>query len=111
MKPFVPVLAWLLAASAAGAQSLDAPMPIYGASVDAAGLTVHVPASACRRRSDFTVAVLKREPQPMVLVAIKRSQVCGPTGPGHTDLIFSFEELGLKPGESFVLGNPLTAEP
>jgi hypothetical protein len=111
MKPSIPFAVWLLAASGAAAQGLAAPMSVYGASVNAAGVTVRVPANACRGRSDFTVAVLKRDPEPMVLVAPKRPQACGPVQAGHTDLVYSLEELGLKLGESFVLGNPLTVEP
>ncbi len=86
-------------------------MPVYGVTVSVAGVTVRVPASACTRKSDFTAAVLRREPQSMVLFAPRHAQGCGAAGPGHVDLIYGLEELGLKPGEGFILGNPLAAEP
>ncbi len=86
-------------------------MPVYGLMVNAAGVTVRVPASACVHKSDFTVAVLKRDPQSMVLFTPKRPQGCGPVGPGHTDLTYALDDLGLKPGDSFILANPLAAEP
>ncbi len=86
-------------------------MPVYAVSVTAAGVTVRVAATACIRKSDFTAAVLRREPQSMVLFAPRHARTCGAAGPGHIDLTYSLEELGLKPGDGFILGNPLAAEP
>jgi hypothetical protein len=107
------VIAAMLAMTAgpALAQAPQGLMPLYGVTVSAAGVTVRVPASACLHKSDFTVAVLKREPQSMVLFTPKRPQGCGLVGPGHTDLTYALDDLGLKPGEGFILGNPLAAEP
>jgi hypothetical protein len=105
------VLAALLAVTAGPVQAQQGLMPIYGVTVSAAGVTVRVPASACVRKSDFTVAVLRRDPQSMVLFTPKRPQGCGPVGPGHTDLTYALNDLGLKSGESFILANPLAVEP
>jgi hypothetical protein len=93
------------------AQAPAAPMPIYGVSVTSSAVVVRVPATACVRKSDFEVAVLKRTPQSLVLFSPKHPQSCGAVGPGHTDLTYGLDELGVKPGEGFVLGNPLAAEP
>ncbi len=93
------------------AQTPQTLMSVYAVSVAANEVTVRAPASACRRKSDFTAAVLRREPQSMVLFAPKHAQSCGAATPGHVDLTYSLEELGLKPGEAFILGNPLVAEP
>ena len=38
-------------------------------------------------------------------------QTCGPVGPGHVELSYGLDEFGLKPGEAFILANPLAAEP
>lgn len=112
MKASVALAAWVVATSAPTlAQAPQTVMPVYGISVSAGRVTVRVPANACRVKSDFTVAVLRQDPQSMVLFAPKRAQACGPAIPGHTDLTYGLEELGLKPGEGFVLGNPLAAEP
>ena len=100
-----------LTAGPALAQAPQSLAAIYGVKVGAAGVTVRVPLSACAHKSDFTVAVLKRDPQSMVLFAPKRPQACGPARPGHIDLTYGLDELGLKPGESFILANPLAAEP
>ena len=107
------VSATLLAMSAGPvlAQAPQSLMPVYGVTVSAAGVMVRVPFSACVHKSDFTVAVLRRDPQSMVLFTPKRPHACVPTGPGHTDLSFGLDELGLKSGEAFILANPLAAEP
>jgi hypothetical protein len=112
MKALASVAALLAAtAESALAQAPQSLMPVYGITVTASGVTVRVPAGACARKSDFTVAVLKRDPQSMVLLAPKRPQGCGPVGPGHVELNYGLDEFGLKPGEAFVLANPLAAEP
>ncbi len=102
---------FVMSAGSALAQPPASLMPVYGVSVTSDGVTVRIPANACGRKSDFEVAVLKRAPQSMVLLSPKHAQRCGQAGPGHVELTYSLDELGLKPGESFVLGNPLTAEP
>jgi hypothetical protein len=100
---------------ALAAPALAQPAPpiqaLYGVTVSGAGVTVRAPAGGCMKKSDFTAAVLKQQPQSMVLFAQKRPAACGPIQPGHADLVYSFDELGLKPGESFILANPLVAEP
>lgn len=112
MKASAVCVAWLVMIVApALAQTPQVVMPVYGVSVTATGVTVRVPASACIHKSDFTAAVLRREPLSMVLFAPRHAQTCGAATLGHADLIYRLEELGLKPGEGFILGNPLTAEP
>ena len=63
------LIAALFAATAGSAlaQAPQSLMPVYGITVSASGVTVRVPTGACARKSDFTVAVLKRDPQSMVL--------------------------------------------
>ncbi len=102
---------FVMSAGSAVAQAPASLMPVYGVSVTSSGVTVRIPANACVRKSDFEVAVLKRAPQSMVLLSPKHAQRCGPAGPGHAELSYGLDELGLKPGETFVLGNPLTAQP
>jgi hypothetical protein len=86
------------------------PMALYGVIVGAASVTFRAPMSACAARSDYTVAVLKRDPQDMLLLSPRRHGQCPPSGAGHIDLTYGFEDLGLKPGQPFVLGNALTSE-
>lgn len=112
MKASAACVVWLVITSApAMAQAPQTVMLVYGVRVTATGVTVRVPASACIHKSDFTAAVLRREPQSMVLLAPRHAQTCGAAAPGHVDLTYSLDELGLKPGEAFILGNPLAAEP
>ena len=74
-------------------------------------MTVRAPNSACTHKSDFTAAISKFQPQTLVLFQPKHPEHCGPIATGHADIVYRWDELGLKPGESFVLGNPLVAEP
>jgi|GEM_PF-5107573 hypothetical protein len=112
----VLLAAGLLLAAPALAQAPQAsqgqsPMMLYGVTAGPAGVTFRAPMSACRQRGDFTIAVLEREPQALVLLAPRRQGACMPAGVGHLDLTYALTDLGLKPGDSFVLGNPLTPEP
>jgi hypothetical protein len=99
--------AWAVLAAGLAAPPL---MPVYAVSVTASDVVLHVPAGACGR-GDFTVAVLKRQPEPMLLIAPKSGRACGPPGPGHVELSYRLADLGLGPAEGFVLANPLAAEP
>ena len=109
--PFVALL--LLTAPPALAQAPPAgePMALYGVSVGPQGVTFRAPMSACHDRIDFTLAVLKRAPEAVVLLSPRRAGMCAPAGAGHVEVTYGFEDLGLKPDEPFTLGNPLIAEP
>jgi hypothetical protein len=82
--------------------------PLRGVSVGKAGVTVTV-AGGCTRKSDLTVAVGKDPPRPLVLIARKRLDACQ-SAPGSVEIVYSFEELGLRPGQPFTLANPLTGD-
>jgi hypothetical protein len=112
MKRLAVIAGWLLVASPpALSQPSDAPMALYGVTAGPAGVTFRAPMSVCAVRADYTVAVLKRDPQPMLLLSPRRAGQCPASGPGHIDLTYSFEDLGLSPGQPFVLGNPIVGGP
>jgi hypothetical protein len=112
MRSVAVIASVLLAAPAlASGQTPDGPMTLYGVTTDPAGVTFRAPMSRCAMRADYTVAVLKRDAAPMLLISPRRSGQCPQSGAGHVDLTYSFEDLGLKPGQPFVLGNPLVGEP
>jgi hypothetical protein len=111
LKAAITLMGLLLLAAPAGAQPADQPMALYGVRVDKTGVTFRAPMSGCAVRSDYTVAVLKRQPQDMLLLSPRRAGQCPPSGPGHIDLTYGFDDLGLQPGQPFVLGNPLASEP
>ena len=106
------VLAALLLSATPAWASYDIPPieSVYGVSVGKAGVTVRMASNGCTRKSDLTTAVSTAPPRPLVLIARKHPDACkGP--PGAVEMVWSFEELSVKPGQAFSLANPLTAEP
>ncbi len=93
-------------ATPAAAYPVPAIEPIYGVTVGPQGVTVRLASHGCTTKADLTVAVAKNPPRPMVLFARKRPDACtAPATP--VDVVYTFEELGLEPGEAFSLANPL----
>lgn len=74
--------------------------------VDAAGaLAIRVRSKGCTAKADFVFRVDRKAGHAVVAFARRRVETCkGPMG--LADLRFSYEELGLKPGEPVVLANP-----
>ncbi len=107
------VIAGLLFAAAAGpALGYTVPPiePVYGVSVDRAGVTVRMASNGCTRKGDLTVAVAKTTARPLLLIARKHPDLCrAATRP--VEIAWTFDDLGLGENEPFSLANPLTAEP
>ena len=111
------VIAGLLLAMAGPALAYTPPaiMPIHGARASSAGVTIRIARQdGCTpRKSEFTAAVAKTERGALLLIARKHPEAieeCRAPGPA-ADILWSFEELGLDPGQSVNLGNPLTVDP
>jgi hypothetical protein len=95
-----------LIATPALAYTVPAIEPIYGVTVGPQGVTVRLASHGCTTKADLTVAVAKNPPRPLVLFARKRPDACNaPATP--VDVVYTFEELGLEPGQAFSLANPL----
>ncbi len=109
MKRLIVIAA--LIAGPASAFTVPAIEPIYGVTVGKAGVTVRVASNGCTKKSDLTMAVGKTPPRPMLLVARKHPDTCQSFAAGHAEVVYSFEELGLQPGQPFSLANPLVADP
>ena len=62
----------------------------------------------CTHKGDLTVA-LSKGPRPMLLIARKHPDAC--RTPGRADVVFTWQELGLKPDQAFSFANPVIAEP
>jgi hypothetical protein len=103
---FLP-LPLLLLASAAAAQ-IPAIEPVYGVSAGRAGVTVRMASNGCTHKGDLTIALSKGQ-RPLLLIARKHPDTC--RTPGRAEIVFTWEELGLKPGQAFSFANPLVAEP
>ena len=109
MKRLVVILG--LAATPACAFTVPAIEPIYGVIVGKTGVTVRLASNGCTKKSDLTMAVGKNPPRPLLLIARKHPDTCQSFAAGHAEVVYSFEELGLEPGQPFSLANPLTADP
>ena len=122
----MPLTLWvtgiLLAGLAAGAgpalasYAIPPIMPVYGVTTDSRGVTVRVAPNGCNAlKSDFTIALNKSDQRPMLLIARKsaaRSLVaCASPVPTDVAVTFSYDDLGLKPGQPFSLANPLVMAP
>ena len=110
MKLALSALVLLAATPAWPSYDIPPIEPVYGVSVTKAGITVRMASNGCTRKSDITTAVSTAPPRPLVLIARRHPDACkGP--PGAAEIVWSYEDLGLKPGQAFSLANPLVAEP
>jgi hypothetical protein len=90
-------------------------MPVYGVSTDSRGVTVELQPAGCNTvKSDFIVAISKAVERPTILFARRRassSLVACTALPRTVALTWSYDDLGLKPGQPFSLANPLVMAP
>lgn len=108
----------LIAAAAAAAQlaaGVPPLMPVYGVSTDGRGVTVELQPAGCNTlKSDFTVAISRAVDRPTILFtrrSASSSQAACKAPPHAVALTWSYEDLGLKPGQPFSLANPLVMAP
>ena len=85
--------------------------PVYGVSVGKQGVTIRLASNGCTKKSDLTVAVSKHPARPLMLIARKHPDTCKSFAAGRAEVVYSFEELGLEPGQAFSLANPLIGDP
>jgi hypothetical protein len=90
-------------------------MPVYGVSANEWGVTVQLlPAGCNSTKADFTVAISKSADRPTILIARRRSAnslVLCKGQPPTVDITWSYDDLGLRPGQPFSLANPLVMAP
>jgi hypothetical protein len=90
-------------------------MPVYGVSTDGRGVTVELQPAGCNTvKSDFTVAISKAVDRPTILFTRRiasSSLVACKAQPRTVALTWSYDDLGLKPGQPFSLANPLVMAP
>jgi hypothetical protein len=108
----IAALALTAASPPGGVQAL---MPVYGVSTDGQGVTVRLQPTGCNTlKSDFTVAISKAVDRPTVLFARRRRanpQAACTAPPREAAITWSYDDLGLKPGQPFSLANPLVMAP
>jgi len=123
MRQLCPVFAAAgLAGCATAAPLGEAPSPmgptaeqeqeaIYSAAMGRAGLTARVNSNGCTKRSDFKVQVLEGYPAATVILTRIKPDLCRAFAAGGTDIVFSYEDMGMRPTASIVLANPLIGDP
>ncbi|NBU26880.1 MAG: hypothetical protein EBS42_01290 [Caulobacteraceae bacterium] len=81
--------------------------PLLSAEVRADSLIVRVLSRGCTAKSDMAFFVERAGDRAAVAFGRKRVEIC--TGQqGSLELVFSYSELGLKPGQSVAIVNPLS---
>jgi hypothetical protein len=102
----------LLRGPPSGAPAL---MPVYGVSTGGGGVTVELQPVGCNTvKSDFTVAIAKAVDRPTILIARRSaagSLVACKAPPRTVAITWSYNDLGLRPGQPFSLANPLVMAP
>jgi hypothetical protein len=105
----------LIAAAAVTSGGAPPLMPVYGVSTDSRGVTVELQPAGCNTvKSDFTVAISRAVDRPTILFARRSassSLVACKDQPRTVALTWSYDDLGLKPGQPFSLANPLVMAP
>jgi hypothetical protein len=95
--------------------AVPALMPVFGVSTNERGVTVDLPPFGCNPvKSDFTVAVSKSADRPTVLFTRRNranSLVLCKSQPREIAITWTYDDLGLKPGQQFSLANPLVMAP
>jgi len=87
----------------AGPAELEA---IYAATATRDSLTIRVASNGCTSKADFAFFVERGEGATTVAFGRRRVDTCAVPGAGHTDLSFSFSELGLAPDTPVFVLNP-----
>jgi hypothetical protein len=81
--------------------------PLLAVEAGPTGLMVRVASKGCAARGDFVFRVDRQRGKAVVAFARRRLETCRVGEAGSADLSFSYEELGLKRSERFVVANPL----
>src|SRR5215469_6746652 len=103
------IAALALAANPPAASGVPALMPVYGVTPDSRGVTVEMQPAGCNTvKSDFTVAISRAVERPTILFTRRSAssslEACK-AQPHTVALTWSYDDLGLKPGQPFSLAN------
>ncbi|WP_374575680.1 hypothetical protein [Phenylobacterium sp.] len=83
--------------------------PLYAAVAGRGEITIEVASNGCTTKADFAFYVEPTGQSATLAFARRRLDVCKSFAPGKTKLAFTYDELGLSPGEPVFLLNPLAA--
>jgi hypothetical protein len=80
--------------------------PIFAVSSAYEAISIRVSSNGCTTKADFVFHVERRDGSASVAFARRRLDTCKSFAAGHTDLIFTFEELGLPARQPLFVLNP-----
>jgi len=80
--------------------------PVHKVVADRRGLTVRVTTHGCTNKADFAHFTEPKGQAMTIAFARRRLDRCR-SGDGEVDILFSYEDLGLTPGQPVMVLNPL----
>lgn len=83
--------------------------PLLSAEAGRSGLTISVLSNGCTTKGDFTFYLERRGPTMNLAFSRKHVDACNTGATRHTNLSFSWAELGVAPHGRVLLLNPLGA--
>jgi hypothetical protein len=83
--------------------------PLYSASAGRDGVTIRVSSNGCTKKEDFAFFVERKGGEVTLSFGRKKLDRCQSFAMGHTDLSFSYAELGVEPRTPLFVLNPFVA--
>jgi hypothetical protein len=83
--------------------------PLYAARGGPDGLAIEVGSNGCTAKADFTFYVERRGKVVTLSFARRRLDSCKSLAIGKTEIVFTWDELGVPRGEQVFLLNPVVA--
>ena len=83
--------------------------PLYSANAERDGIVIRVSSNGCTKKEDFAFFVERKGGEVTLSFGRKRLDRCQSFAMGHTDLSFSYAELGVEPRGPFFVLNPFVA--
>jgi hypothetical protein len=83
--------------------------PLYGAQAGRDAVTITVASNGCTAKADFAFYVERRGDAMALAFGRKHVDACKSFAMGKTELVFTWEELGLAPRAPVFLLNPMSA--
>jgi hypothetical protein len=81
--------------------------PVYAVNAGREAVTIRVASNGCTSKADFAFFVERKPTGAAVAFGRRKLDRCQSFAMGSTELSFTWDELGLKPGTAVFLLNPL----
>ena len=89
--------------------ALELDPAVHAAAVSGDRAVVWVASNGCTDKESVSAVVQRRHDGPQLVLSRLRPDDCG--RPQSVEMMWTFEELGLKPGESLTVANPYRRPP